>query len=246
MLTLAQSLPKVPGQDKADPMAIPLSVALFDRETLDSHGEHLLTLSQPEQSFRFPGFNTPPVLSINRGFSAPVAIERDVPAGDLVFLAAHDDDPFARYEAMQDLVVGQSAQVAEEPRRGLRIEVGERLVDHEQLRLEHEDPGHGEQLPLAPGQRRGLAPEQRFDARLPRHLRDPGPDVGARGAQVFRPEGELGLDRGTHDLAGGVLEHRPDVQRDVAQLVLRCGRARNPDGPGQLARVGVRDPPVHG
>jgi aminopeptidase N len=45
------------------------------------------------------------VLSINRGFSAPVAIEREVANADLVFLAEHDDDSFARYEAMQDLVV---------------------------------------------------------------------------------------------------------------------------------------------
>jgi len=60
----------------------------------------------------FGGFATPPVLSINRGFSAPVAIERDVPADDLVFLAAHDDDPFARYEAMQDLVVGHLRDAA--------------------------------------------------------------------------------------------------------------------------------------
>jgi aminopeptidase N len=45
-----------------------------------------------------------PVLSINRGFSAPVVIESDEALEDLVFLAAHDDDPFARYEAMQSLI----------------------------------------------------------------------------------------------------------------------------------------------
>ena len=45
------------------------------------------------------------MLSINRGFSAPVSIERAVPAEDLVFLAAHDDDPFARYEALQQLML---------------------------------------------------------------------------------------------------------------------------------------------
>jgi len=60
----------------------------------------------------FSGFSQPPVLSINRGFSAPVAIERDVPLDDLVFLAAHDDDPFARYEAMQDLIVGHLRDAA--------------------------------------------------------------------------------------------------------------------------------------
>ncbi len=47
----------------------------------------------------------PPVLSINRGFSAPVVIERVIASDELVFLAAHDDDPFARYEALQELIV---------------------------------------------------------------------------------------------------------------------------------------------
>ena len=51
-----------------------------------------------------------PVLSVNRGFSAPVIVEREIDTEDLVFLAAHDDDPFARYEALQDLVVGHLKQ----------------------------------------------------------------------------------------------------------------------------------------
>ena len=37
---------------------------------------------------------------------APVKIEREVSREDLMLLAAHDDDAFARYEAMQELVVG--------------------------------------------------------------------------------------------------------------------------------------------
>jgi aminopeptidase N len=46
------------------------------------------------------------VLSINRGFSAPVIVETDRSGADLAFLSAHDDDPFARYEAMQQLMLG--------------------------------------------------------------------------------------------------------------------------------------------
>ena len=45
------------------------------------------------------------MLSINRGFSAPVVVETDRSAADLAFLSAHDDDPFARYEAMQQLML---------------------------------------------------------------------------------------------------------------------------------------------
>jgi aminopeptidase N len=45
------------------------------------------------------------VLSINRGFSAPAILETDRTAADLAFLGAHDDDPFARYEALQQLML---------------------------------------------------------------------------------------------------------------------------------------------
>ena len=47
----------------------------------------------------------PPVLSINRGFSAPITLETDRSAADLAFLSANDPDPFARYEAMQQLML---------------------------------------------------------------------------------------------------------------------------------------------
>jgi aminopeptidase N len=104
-LILSQTVPPTPGQPDKKPMPIPLRLALFDRKTGKHHGEQLVTLSEAQQDFSFAGFAEPPVLSINRAFSAPVAIEREVSNDDLVFLAAHDDDPFARYEAMQDLVV---------------------------------------------------------------------------------------------------------------------------------------------
>src|SRR5690606_25401774 len=100
-----QEVPPSPGQPGKKPLPIPLRLALFDRETGKHDGEQLFVLEQAEASLSVPGFAAPPVLSINRGFSAPVAIERTVSSDELVFLAAHDDDPFARYDAMQDLAV---------------------------------------------------------------------------------------------------------------------------------------------
>jgi aminopeptidase N len=105
-LTLRQAVPATPGQPDKQPMPIPLKFALFDRATGTHQGEQLVVLDKAEDSFAFAGFAEPPVLSINRTFSAPVTIERDVPREDLVFLAARDDDPFARYEAMQELMTG--------------------------------------------------------------------------------------------------------------------------------------------
>ncbi len=105
-LTLKQDVPPTPGQPAKKPMPIPLRIALFDRDSGGHDGERLVMLDGAQKEIRFEGFASPPVLSINRGYSAPVMIERSVPRGDLVFLAARDDDPFARYEAMQDLMAG--------------------------------------------------------------------------------------------------------------------------------------------
>ena len=104
-LHLEQSVPPTPGQSGKQPVPIPLRLALFVRDSGQHRGEELVLLSEPQAAFHFAGFAKRPVLSINRGFSAPVAIHADTPAADLVFLARHDDDPFARYEAMQSLVV---------------------------------------------------------------------------------------------------------------------------------------------
>ncbi|WP_394657946.1 aminopeptidase N [uncultured Novosphingobium sp.] len=110
VLNMTQVVPATPnhggeGQPEKQPVPIPLKLALFDRETGTHQGEQLIVLDQAEQRFVFEGHSRPPIVSINRGFSAPVAIEFERPAKDLVFLAAKDDDAFARYEAMQSLVV---------------------------------------------------------------------------------------------------------------------------------------------
>ncbi len=104
-LTLEQTIPPTPGQPDKYPMAIPLRTALFDASTGAHHGDELLMLTDAQQSFTFTGFAQPPILSINRGFSAPVIMETNRSQADLAFLSVHDDDPFARYEAMQQLMV---------------------------------------------------------------------------------------------------------------------------------------------
>ncbi len=110
-LHLTQDVPATPGQPAKQPMPIPLRLALFDRSTAKHSGEQLVVLDKAEASFTFAGFAAKPVLSINRGFSAPVALDAGQDEADLVFLAAHDDDPFARYEALQSLIVSHLVAV---------------------------------------------------------------------------------------------------------------------------------------
>ncbi|HAU21610.1 MAG TPA: aminopeptidase N [Erythrobacter sp.] len=112
-LKLRQEVPPTPGQESKQPMVIPLRIALLDRETGKHGGEELVVLDNEEKSFAFSGHDSLPVLSINRGYTAPVKIEREVSREDLLLLAAHDDDSFARYEAMQELVVGHLVNAAQ-------------------------------------------------------------------------------------------------------------------------------------
>jgi len=105
VLTLTQKTPATPGQDVKAAVPIPLRVAVHCRETGAIGAEQLIVFNEDEQSFTLPLAGPVPVVSINRGFTAPVIIEREIAFEDLGFLAAHDDDPFARYEAMQELSV---------------------------------------------------------------------------------------------------------------------------------------------
>ena len=109
-LHLSQETPATPGQPLKEPVPIPLRVALHDRTGNALGDERLIVLDTASASFDLgpmaSGAAAQPALSINRGFSAPVSIERVVDPDELAFLARHDDDPFARHEAMQALLVG--------------------------------------------------------------------------------------------------------------------------------------------
>ena len=105
-LRLAQSVPPTPGQPLKQPMVIPLKLRLFGAETgAPLTPERLILLDGVAETIVLDGIAERPVLSINRGFSAPVIVETDRTAADLAFLARRDDDPFARYEAIQQLML---------------------------------------------------------------------------------------------------------------------------------------------
>jgi aminopeptidase N len=104
-LILAQEVPRTPGQPAKKPMPIPLKIALFGEVTGEKYADRLVLLEEEGQEILFEGIGERPILSINRDFSAPVIIETGRSAEDLAFLSANDDNPFARYEAMQQLML---------------------------------------------------------------------------------------------------------------------------------------------
>jgi aminopeptidase N len=104
-IRLEQTTPPTPGQPVKAPVPIPLKLALFGAETGTKHDDRLLLLDQAAQELVIEGVGERPILSINRGFSAPIIVQTDRGIDDLAFLSANDDDPFARYEAMQQLML---------------------------------------------------------------------------------------------------------------------------------------------
>ncbi len=104
-----QSLAPTPGQPTKEPMLIPLGLGLVGKDGRDlplKSGQvdrGVLVLSEPAQTFEFTSIEEKPVLSINRGFSAPIKLNSDLSGDDLAFLAAHDADAFNRWQALQTI-----------------------------------------------------------------------------------------------------------------------------------------------
>jgi len=114
-LDVTQAVPATPGQPVKEPMVIPLAFGLVGADGRDlpltvaggqSMERGVLTITKPAESFLFTGIREQPVLSINRGFSAPIKLTANLSAKDLAFLAARDSDPFNRWQAVQTLATG--------------------------------------------------------------------------------------------------------------------------------------------
>jgi aminopeptidase N len=111
-LEVAQTVPPTPGQPVKEPMTIPLALGLVGADGRDlplvrEDGTRVergvLTIAKSAESFTFTGVAERPALSLNRGFAAPIKVSTNAGADDLKFLAAHDPDPFNRWQAVQSL-----------------------------------------------------------------------------------------------------------------------------------------------
>lgn len=105
-VTLRQSLAPTPGQPHKWTMHMPFRLALIGRDSGKRIGEELVVqLKEAVTHITFDHVAEPVLPSLNRSFSAPVVVEAQTARADLAFLAAHDDDPFARWEAFQRLAL---------------------------------------------------------------------------------------------------------------------------------------------
>ncbi|HEX3861159.1 MAG TPA: aminopeptidase N [Stellaceae bacterium] len=114
-LSVAQRVPPTPGQPDKQPMPIPLAIGLLgpngdemptqlDGDAVSRTGTRVLVPDTERAVFRFVDVAAPPVPSLLRNFSAPVKLQ-GVPLDRLKFLAIHDTDPVARWDAGQQAAI---------------------------------------------------------------------------------------------------------------------------------------------
>ncbi|MEQ1713908.1 MAG: DUF3458 domain-containing protein, partial [Hyphomicrobium sp.] len=119
-LRIDQVLPATPGETRKLPLHIPVRIGLIggngaDIELVLPDGSVLeggvLDVTKRSQTFRFINIPTRPVLSMLRGFSAPVNLTVDLADRDLEFLMANDSDLFNRWQAANSFATRAMVQI---------------------------------------------------------------------------------------------------------------------------------------
>jgi hypothetical protein len=93
--------------------------------------------------------------------------------------------------------------------RSFGVQVRQRLVHQERLRLADHRPAHRDALALSAGELRGLAVQQRLEPEDLRRLSDALAELGLRRPAELQPEGEVLLD-GHVRIERVALEHHRD------------------------------------
>ena len=101
-LTLTQIIPDSVDGKKQKPYYYSLKMGLLDTKGKEIVAKTLI-LSKENETFVFEGFDTKPVLSINRDFSAPIIVEQE--ESDYAFLMKYDTNSFTQYEATQNFAL---------------------------------------------------------------------------------------------------------------------------------------------
>jgi aminopeptidase N len=139
-LTLQQSTPPTPSQEETLPFHIPIAVGLLDEEGNDmplklcpdetvSQQTVTLPLQQAEQTFTFHGVPEKPLVSIGRGFSAPVKFKRNLTDCELAFLLAHDSDDFNRWDAGQQLAINNLLKLIDAYQHNCEMLLSETVIE---------------------------------------------------------------------------------------------------------------------
>jgi aminopeptidase N len=163
-LTLRQQTKPTPGQPDKQPLVVPMAMGLLGADGTEqpvrlsgesdaTPGTRVLLLTGAESSFVFENVAAGAAPSLFRGFSAPVKLT-GVPLERLQFLAAHDTDPFVRWESGQQYATHLLLQMIAAAQRGETPDVADGLIEAMRATLSTAgaDPAFAAQALSLPGE----------------------------------------------------------------------------------------------
>jgi aminopeptidase N len=163
-LTIRQNTKPTPGQPEKHPVVIPVAMGLLDGngqeletkltgETTAKSGTRVLLAGEAETTFTFEDVASPPVPSLFRGFSAPVKLSGISPERSR-FLAAHDTDPFVRWESGQQYAIRVLLDLIPVWHRGEHLTIDPGLIEamSETLAQSDKDPAFVAEALSLPGE----------------------------------------------------------------------------------------------
>jgi aminopeptidase N len=163
-LTIRQTTKPTPGQPDKRPVVIPVAMGLLDGngqeletklagEAAPRSGTRVLLAEAAETTFTFEDVASPPVPSLFRGFSAPVKLSGISPERAR-FLAAHDTDPFVRWESGQQYATRVLLDMIPAWHRGDAANIDPRLIEtmSETLAQAEKDPAFVAEALILPGE----------------------------------------------------------------------------------------------
>lgn len=113
-VNLEQINKPTPGEPTKEPKFIPIRFGLVSDNGEDLSWESvsganvdgdLMILDQASQTVVFEGVSSKPTLSLFRDFSAPVSVNSDLTMTDKLNLARLDNDPFNRWDSLQNVAL---------------------------------------------------------------------------------------------------------------------------------------------
>jgi len=112
-LEVEQSVPPTPSESRKRLMHIPVAFGLVGADGRDLAYDSaegaviengVVHVKKRKHAIRFTGVAQRPVVSLNRGFSAPITLTQEQRPEDQLFLARNDSDAFSRWQAFNTLL----------------------------------------------------------------------------------------------------------------------------------------------
>jgi len=138
-LEIEQTVPPTPSETRKRLMHIPLAFGLVgpngqDMEYDSADGATIengvIHLRKRRHIVQFKGVSARPVISLNRGFSAPITLSLEMRPKDQLFLARHDSDLFSRWQALNTLFTDALVEASAHIRGGREPVFDETLLGY--------------------------------------------------------------------------------------------------------------------